>query len=431
MLCLIGLAGVVWVLLRTDRSSQAVISLFSIAFAFYIFILRYRAAMSMVAIVSIAIGLRLSMLNAIPNLSDDYYRFAWDGRLVAMGESPYAHLPKDLGDYSPSIDPDGALLKGMNSRGYYSVYPPLNQLMFGLAAWLSRGDLQANVIWLRIIIWLGELLTLFFLVHLLRALGKDQNLWVVYALNPLVLVELTGNLHFEGWVAAFVLGAFYFFQKQKHGSAGLMLAGGALVKLIPLIFIPMLWARQTWRQRLVFCVAGVVAAMLFCLPFLSIDLLRKFASSVDLYFRSFEFNGSVYYLARQVGIWVKGYNPIAFIGPLLGAITFIAVLAFSFVNKFKVMPVALVALLILTVHLLMGTTVHPWYVVTLVALSPVANVRWPLVWSALVVLSYSHYTGGGFAENDVLIALEYFLLALWIAWEFLRPSSGFRIIKSG
>lgn len=410
-----ALSGTLLILLYdTERTSLQVFSLFGMAFSCYIFLLLHRKKFnSALLFAGVAIGLRLALLFATPALSDDYYRFAWDGRLVAAGINPYGHLPAEVRD-SPEmqhIDPTGQVFEGLNSKPYYSVYPPLNQLMFGAAAWLSRGDLQANVIWLRILIWLGEAFTVFFLIKLLVMRGRDPGLWVVYALNPLVIVELTGNLHFEGWLVAFVLGAVYFFERKKSTASGLMLAGGALVKLLPLIFIPMLWARQTWKQRLWFSAALAAAGLVFCTPFFSFNLAKKFSSSVDLYFRTFEFNASVYYLFRTVGIWLKGYNPIAVIGPLLGLLSLSAVLFLSFSRRFAQRPLEQVALLILGCYFLLTTTVHPWYIVTLVALAALHEVRWPLVWSCVVILSYSHYFGGRFEENYWMIGLEYAILA--------------------
>lgn len=74
-------------------------------------------------------------------------------------------------------------------------------------------------------------------------------------------------------------------------------------------------------------------------------------------------------------------------------------------------------LFVLTLYFLMSTTVHPWYLVMLVALSVLSLHVYPIIWSYLVFLSYSHYQGGSFAENYYLIGLEYLLLFGWMWWE--------------
>jgi len=45
-------------------------------------------------LVAIAIIFRLIFLTAIPNLSQDFYRFIWDGRMMLKGLNPYLHLPE-------------------------------------------------------------------------------------------------------------------------------------------------------------------------------------------------------------------------------------------------------------------------------------------------------------------------------------------------
>ena len=48
-----------------------------------------------------SIIIRLSLLVALPNLSDDFYRFIWDGRLWAAGQHPFDALPADFLSHCP------------------------------------------------------------------------------------------------------------------------------------------------------------------------------------------------------------------------------------------------------------------------------------------------------------------------------------------
>jgi len=45
-------------------------------------------------LVATAIVFRLVFIVAIPNLSQDFYRFIWDGRMSLEGLNPYLYLPE-------------------------------------------------------------------------------------------------------------------------------------------------------------------------------------------------------------------------------------------------------------------------------------------------------------------------------------------------
>ena len=109
-------------------------------------------------LVAAALLFRLSLLAVTPNLSDDYARFIWDGRLLAHGYNPYLYLPTHLVN-TPTAAIAGltdSLFQQLNSPRYFTVYPPLNQALFGLAVWLSPDSIIGAVISLRVPILRGR-----------------------------------------------------------------------------------------------------------------------------------------------------------------------------------------------------------------------------------------------------------------------------------
>lgn len=359
-----------------------------------------------------AILFRLLLLFATPQLSDDVYRFVWDGRLLAHGYNPYIYLPSQLlhTSIAATCGLDEGLFQQLNSPDYFTVYPPINQALFGLASRLSPASLFWNVVWLRVPILLAEIGTLGLMTRLLRQLRLNPNWALVYGLNPLVILELTGNLHFEAVMIFFTLLACWLLVSQRWVLSAGALALAICTKLLPLLLLPLVVRRLGWKQGILYsALTGVLTMALFA-PFASLELARNVFSSINLYFQKFEFNASVYYVLRAIGYWIEGYNAITRIGFWLSITTTLSILWITFRWRKPSAAVQLVA--ILTLYLGFATTVHPWYVTTLVAASVFTPFRYPLVWSALIPLSYFTYYMQPYQESLWLTAVEYGLVLL-------------------
>ena len=372
-----------------------------------------------------ALIFRVTLLLASPNLSDDYARFVWDGRLLAHGYNPYLYLPRSLlgTDMAQVAGLSIDLFNRLNSPDYFTVYPPLNQAFFGLAAWLGGNNLSETVVWLRVPIALAEIGTIWLLPRLLKRLGQNPNLALIYTLNPLVILELTGNVHFEAVVIFLCIWAVWEMMaarpRSRLGDRGYpaIISWKSLVlsafifslavstKMLPLIALPLLIRYLGWTKGLLYsAIVGVVTVALF-LPFASIELIQNVGSSINLYFQKFEFNASIYYLVRQAGYWIRGYNVIQQVGPWLSLITLAGILWLAFGRIH--MAVGTRLLLTLTLYFAMATTVHPWYITLVVMASVFTPFRYSLVWSALVWASYATYQREPYVENLWLTTAEY------------------------
>jgi len=187
------------------------------------------------------------------------------------------------------------------------------------------------------------------------------------------------------------------------------------------MFLPFLLRRLKFQQIVTYSVViAIVLGMLFY-PFISQPMLDNLWSSINLYFQTFEFNASIYYLVRSVGFYITGYNVIAIIGPALSGITLLVVLYLAMrKNAVKGGELFVSMLLAVTVYFLLSTTVHPWYITTLVALSVFTKYRYALLWSFLVLLSYASYESSAFSENFYLLWVEYLLVVGIILYELFR-----------
>ncbi|RFP63733.1 hypothetical protein D0N36_17860 [Hymenobacter lapidiphilus] len=384
--------------------------LLALAFGLYVWLLKTGLPLRQGLLA--ALLLRLLWLPALPALSDDYHRFRWDGLLLSQGQNPYRYRPDELAGPDASRKAENTQLQvlypRLNSPHYYSVYPPVDQAAFGLAAWLFPASERGFVVALRVLLLLAEAATAGLLLALLRRFGQPPERALWYLLNPLVVVELTGNLHFEGLVGCYVLLMLWLLARGRAAAGGGALALAVATKLLPLLVLPLLLRRLAWPQQLRFGLAlAVVLAALF-VPFLSMELVANIGRSLNLYFRSFEFNASIYYLTRAAGKWLSGYNQIALLGPALALLTAAGGLLLAATERrptWATLPRAL--LLLLTLYFLLATTVHPWYLAPLVLLSVFTRARYALVWSGIAVLSYAAYRTTAYTENLWLVALEY------------------------
>ncbi len=367
---------------------------------------------------------RLIGLMAFPTLSDDYFRFFWDGTLLANAYNPYLYLPSELirSPEAVGLGFDKALFEALNSPDYYTVYPPFNQLIFAFAVWVASYDIWAAVLVMRLVIFGAELMSLFFLYQLLKFYKLPTTCLLGYWLNPLVIIEAVGNLHFEGVMFAFVLMGIYFLQvKNNLYAAGFAFALAIVTKLIPLLMLPLLWRYLGLKRGFIFCAFTGILVILSFVPFLSSALFANLSSSVGLYFQKFEFNASVYYLFRSLGFWWYGYNIIATLGRMLSVLTLVGILSIAFffpLKKPQHLPLAL--LWSLSFYYLLATTIHPWYVLMLLGLSVFTPYKFAFLWSFTVLLSYAAYLNEDYSENLVWVGIEYALVLLWLVVEWYR-----------
>ena len=389
------------------------------AFMGYIFLLQKKEDTKLLLYTGIAT--RLVLFLSLPSLSDDLYRFIWDGTLLKNGVDPFENLP---GFYQDNKIPglSNELYNKLNSPNYFTIYPPLNQFTFWLAATLGDGNwlFSANVI--RVILLAADLGSFFLLKALLASKGKSQYaLW--YWLNPLVILEFTGNLHFEGLVVFFILLGIWAYQQKRYivSAAGMGLAIGT--KLLPLIYLPFLFLNGLKNQKWWVSIAAGVTALLTLAPMLGQSFIEGMSESLDLYFRSFEFNASIYFIARQVGHWIYGYNNIALIGPLLSVVSFVSILTISIIGFIKKWSTPETFLYILTSYLLFATTIHPWYVIPLIVLGLLSGYWYPILWSLLIFLTYAGYTSTGFELSVWVVIVEYVFVLLMLFFEIRRKFS--------
>jgi len=359
----------------------------------------------------ISLLLRVVLIFSIPSLSDDFNRFIWDSRLLASGINPFHQIPDYYMEQAvriPGIIQE--LYESLNYTSYYTMYPTVPQFTGWVAVLIGGDSIFWNVVVMRIFILVAEAGSIFLIFKLLKDFGLESSGVLIYALNPLVILELTGNLHHEAFVILFMLLTVFFFRKNKHLLSAASMALAIASKLLPVIFLPLFISRFGLRKAVWYFFGVALFTVILFLPFLDYRLFHAMTDSGWLYFQRFEFNGSIYYLVREVGYWVRGYNIIESAGRWLAAITFFSILAYTWIDYKRKPNIFEAFMWVLALYLAFTTTLHPWYILPLLAFSVFTQYRFPMIWSFLIFLTYAGYSENGYKEPILLISIQYLMV---------------------
>ncbi len=365
----------------------------------------------------IAFVFRGIFLFAIPALSDDYFRFIWDGLLCVHGTNPYAFAPETItslpgADLSLFME---QLKAGMNSLHYYSVYPPLLQAVFFASVKIGGTHILNDLIVYRLFALLAEAGTVYIAIKLLQHFKLPERNVLFYALNPLVIIEFSGNLHGEVFMIFFLSLAFFFLVREQLLWSAVVLGLAIATKLLPLIFMPAMVSLLGIRKGAVYVMLAMLVFGISFLPFADQSFIDHISTSVGLYFDKFEFNASIYYVLLWVGYDITGVNIIFVLGKVMPLFAIAAILLIAFKHRIISVDV-LVKRILLTIvaYYLFSLVVHPWYITVLVFLTVFNGYRLSLLWSFLVMLTYSAYAQYPYQEVLWLTGLEYIILAVFL-----------------
>jgi hypothetical protein len=378
------------------RDIAAFIALYGLLFTLYLAmaVLILRGALSGRRALAIgllmAVAFRLVMLPGLPQLSGDAYRYVWDARLLTHHLSPYLYLPVDT--HLARLR-DGLIYPHMGWYWEPTVYPPGAQYLYALV-YLIAPD---NVIAVKIALAACEAVGVAALIALLRARGEDPARALLYAWNPLAVVEVAGGGHIDAAAAAAIVLALLAERRGRHVLSGALLGLATLFKLFPLIVLAAL-DRRTWRRAVP--AAGVVVALGY-LPFLvtgaaPVGFLGKYVGDQEA-------NQWLYVPASLAAD--AGHFALRHLLHLMPLLVLISVLAFLAWRRWTgSIDTVVAACWLLWAVLLLGPSMYPWYLLAVlpllaVAACPVAlrgivvpgppGVLAPLLLSATVMLSYA------------------------------------------
>ena len=246
------------------------------------------------------------------------------------------------------------------------------------------------------------------------------------------IVECTGNTHFEGVMISFFFIALYFLLQQKIIIGSFFFAIAVQIKLIPLILLPFFFRYFGFWKSVKFYVITIAAVIAFGFIQLDSSNIENFGSSLRLYFKVFEFNSFVFYHYLQFGFWDTGYNMTKVYGPRLSYIAILLIFSIALIgDHFDWKKLFQRITIGFFIYLLLSNTMHPWYILPLLAFSLFSNFSFPVLWSFLIFFSYILYVYNDSSAIQVRIVsnIEYGLVISLFVYELWKKGTLFQFLN--
>ncbi len=204
----------------------------------------------------IAVLAQVVLVFTRPTLSDDMYRYVWDGRVQAHGVSPYLYPPS-----APALAGlrDQMIWPLINRKDAVTVYPPAAEAVFALLWRLFPDRVRA----FQVAMALGGVTAGILLLGLLRALGQNPERALIYLWSPLLAFETAHSAHVDALVLPLLVGAWWARVRERDGLTGALLGLATALKLYPVLVFPALW-RPGHRQGRWRMPAGFLLALAAC-----------------------------------------------------------------------------------------------------------------------------------------------------------------------
>lgn len=341
------------------------------------------------AVVLVAIALRAPViLTHTPSISDDIWRFMFDGRVLASGHNPYLVAPADVDADHPRFPWESELAARTNNGNLVTIYLPTSQLFFAGAAWITPPDAWAEperaTIPFRLVFVAFELVAIVLMLMALRR-GHRSAWWaIVYAWHPLSVTEIAASGHHDPIGYAFLIAALLLADTKASRPlawSSLLAVGGA-VKPFPIPLALIALRSQPLRTWLMAAGAGLITSLALYLPFLAtheFEPARGLWDTTQNFIWRWSFQGSVYSILHALAFTPENARRICM--ALLGIV--LIVLYGCRIDLWRSARVFLFA------ALLFSTTAHPWYLPWALVLTPISFS--PAVWIASLTLPWGYF----------------------------------------
>jgi hypothetical protein len=395
-------------------------------------------APALLVILAGAVVFRLYLLPLDPPpLSDDLYRYQWDGRVQRAQINPYTVTPAlpGVGRFEDPAHPIRA------ARDIPAVYPPFSEFTFSWVCTVAG--------YKRLFTGL-DLATVLVILLMLAALGKPLHRVLTYAWNPTVIVAFALCGHHDSLAIFTLATACLLILAQRWSLSFVLLALSFLSKFFPGVLLPVFLAtvqrgreapsaetvpavqdrhlrpeaevhgRRQANQLSVRWVKALASLWPYLTVFAAVVLIaylpyagagRSLLTGLSRYAAGWEANDSTFRLLRLAGNSRSQAKLIAGV-VLLGLMVYVLG---------KRMELLRACLFLLAGLLLLSSNAFPWYFTwSIPFLCFYPSVPW-LLMSVTAALGYTpvvaYAAGQPYIHSPFILALEYAPVYLWLCYQ--------------
>ena len=318
-------------------------------------------------------------------VSDDVYRYIWEGGVQNAGFDPYVHSP----DSALLIDYRNNLWDGINHKEWSAIYGPVALLLFKLLAFISP-----TIIAFKTCFILLDLLTMGFLILILKKKEHHPGSLALYAFNPLIIMAFAGEGHLDSLQMLLVVSSYYFCIHKKWTLSAILIGLAISSKFTAIVFLPFLIRKENWQWLFVAAVSAFIPVLFFDAS------IQQMFSSLFRFGAEMRFNDSLHFIFFKLfGQGVAAYISAGVLIALAIAIwmTQDSPLRGAFFCCFA--------------FLLLAPTVHYWYLCMLVPFLVLVPSVPAMVWTVSSVFYFNvmwrNANGLGFSHSLTDQALQY------------------------
>jgi len=356
--------------------------------------------------VLLLILIRISFVGMQPLGSDDAYRYVWDGRVEAAGINPYRFAPDDTALVSLRTQ---NLPSRVNHPDLKTLYFPLSEWVFYLGY-----EIGGEHVWgVQLIILLSEIITIIGLLALMRELGVSQWRALLYAANPLIILQFALDAHIDALGFPFLVFGLLFYVRKNLSLSLFLIGCSLLVKPTALVLLPVLMLDQHGLVNRAKVLAFPLAVML--IPFIPYSFGVNPFEALATFSKNWYFNGALFSLLLPA-FPDNQTNRLWCLGILL------AVLLILYASKRTFSEKIVISVLLL---LLCSPVAHPWYMGWMIVLLPLAPITSGIVLAAtasLPSITFVTYQLLGIWKDYPLVLILEYVPVVVLLWFDLRRS---------